>query len=96
MKKQLVSIVLDDPALFDTFLKEYPGEIYERQIHIDDTGERDEERQYWISELDKAVLIAFLKEYGSGNYVIYHAKCDGKVSNKPLQVHQGLSRLELS
>ncbi len=95
MAERMVSIVFDDPDLYDSFLKEFPGRIRESQIHIDDSGERDDVRPYWISGLFEQDVLAFLATRGSGNYALYPSKIDGKQSNLPLKVHKGLSRLAM-
>jgi len=83
---------MDDPDLYEAFLQEYPGRIYEEQIHSDDSGERDEPLQFWISGLCLTTLFPFLDEYGSGNYVVYHEGTMGK----PIRVHRGMSRVEMN
>jgi hypothetical protein len=92
MSRRKVSIVMNDPALYEAFIQQYPRRLYEWQFHIDDSGERDEERQFWISGLSLPVLRTFLAEWGSGNYALYR---DGRV-DEPLLVRRGLSRLALS
>ena len=88
-----VSIVYDDPVLHERFLQDYPERLFEPQFHIDDSGEGDEPRQYWISGLDFRILWPFLVEHGTGNYALYR---DGARNQNPVHVHHGISALEMS
>lgn len=80
----LVNIVTDDGELYDALLKSYPGTIFESQIHIDDSGERDEPRQYWIDGLRYGLLADFL--VCSGSYALYRACGTMRQQGVPLRV----------
>ena len=80
----LVNLVTDDADLYDQLLKEYPSHIFEHQIHIDDSGERDESRQYWIEGLRYGLVQEFV--VCSGSSVLYRARGTMRQRGVPLRV----------